>query len=247
MTKKQLIIGIGGAHSSCGKTTLACGLIKLLTEGRVFHLLNPSPSIGAIKFTKESACSSLVDDETALRETGKDTSRLYDSGARKVLWVRSTVESLDDLMPLAMGRLADCDCIIIEGNSAIEFVKPDIVIFIAGRTGEETKPSASRLSARADIIIPTDTAAVSGANICVLAGFPETLNNKGIEVIIRVMEDNARKKEIIALLQNRSESDKMTCAAARKIAEELKVSYAEVGAAADELRIKIKNCELGCF
>jgi LAO/AO transport system kinase len=31
------------------------------------------------------------------------------------------------------------------------------------------------------------------------------------------------------------------------IAEELKVSYSEVGKSANELKIKIKNCELGCF
>ena len=40
---------------------------------------------------------------------------------------------------------------------------------------------------------------------------------------------------------------KLPCAAARKIAEDLKVPYAEVGAAADELGVKIKNCQLGCF
>ncbi len=40
---------------------------------------------------------------------------------------------------------------------------------------------------------------------------------------------------------------KLPCAAARKIAEDLQVPYQEVGAAANELGIKIKNCQLGCF
>jgi len=40
---------------------------------------------------------------------------------------------------------------------------------------------------------------------------------------------------------------RITCAAARKIAEELGVGYKEVGAAADELKIKIRDCQLGCF
>lgn len=40
---------------------------------------------------------------------------------------------------------------------------------------------------------------------------------------------------------------KLTCAAARQIAEELGIPYAEVGAAADELGVRIKNCQLGCF
>ena len=40
---------------------------------------------------------------------------------------------------------------------------------------------------------------------------------------------------------------KLPCAVARKIAEDLDIPYSEVGAAADELGIKIKNCQLGCF
>ncbi|WP_028309739.1 hypothetical protein [Desulfitibacter alkalitolerans] len=40
---------------------------------------------------------------------------------------------------------------------------------------------------------------------------------------------------------------KITCAQARKLAEDLKVSYSDVGAAADELKIKIHKCQLGCF
>lgn len=40
---------------------------------------------------------------------------------------------------------------------------------------------------------------------------------------------------------------KITCAAARKIAEDLGVPYKEVGQAANELGIRIKDCQLGCF
>ena len=40
---------------------------------------------------------------------------------------------------------------------------------------------------------------------------------------------------------------KITCARLRKIAEETSVSYKAAGNIADELKIKIKNCDLGCF
>lgn len=40
---------------------------------------------------------------------------------------------------------------------------------------------------------------------------------------------------------------KIPCAVARKIAEDLGIPYSDVGAAADELGVKIKNCQLGCF
>ena len=40
---------------------------------------------------------------------------------------------------------------------------------------------------------------------------------------------------------------KITCALLRKIAEEQSVSYKLAGKTADKLKIKIKNCDLGCF
>jgi LAO/AO transport system kinase len=40
---------------------------------------------------------------------------------------------------------------------------------------------------------------------------------------------------------------KITCARLRKIAEKSNVSYKMAGRVADELQVKIKKCDLGCF
>jgi hypothetical protein len=40
---------------------------------------------------------------------------------------------------------------------------------------------------------------------------------------------------------------KITCANAFRLAEELKLSRLELGALLNELRIKIVQCQLGCF
>lgn len=40
---------------------------------------------------------------------------------------------------------------------------------------------------------------------------------------------------------------RITCALLRKIAEETAVTYKSAGKVADELKIRIKNCDLGCF
>jgi hypothetical protein len=53
--------------------------------------------------------------------------------------------------------------------------------------------------------------------------------------------------KIKELLIKKAVDGKISCPVARKIAEELSVSYKEVGRNADELRIKITGCELGCF
>lgn len=46
---------------------------------------------------------------------------------------------------------------------------------------------------------------------------------------------------------NISQGGKIDCAQAFSIARELSISPKEVGAAIDELGIKIHNCQLGCF
>ncbi len=48
-------------------------------------------------------------------------------------------------------------------------------------------------------------------------------------------------------LSKKSVEGKLTCGAARKVAEDLGVPYSAVGRAANELKIKITDCELGCF
>ncbi len=56
------------------------------------------------------------------------------------------------------------------------------------------------------------------------------------------METELKKKISESLVNG-----KLPCPVAFKIAKELKVGPSEVGAACNELRIKIADCQLGCF
>jgi hypothetical protein len=58
---------------------------------------------------------------------------------------------------------------------------------------------------------------------------------------------NAGKEFIENRLREEARDSRISCATARRLAEELNVPYREIGDAADRLGIKIKNCELGCF
>jgi len=55
------------------------------------------------------------------------------------------------------------------------------------------------------------------------------------------------KPEVLEAVRLAAKEGKLTCTQARKLAQELKVAPGVVGNAADELKIKIKSCELGCF
>jgi len=55
------------------------------------------------------------------------------------------------------------------------------------------------------------------------------------------------KKELKEEMLNKAVDGRLTCAAARGLAKKLGLTYKEIGAAADEFGIKIKDCQLGCF
>lgn len=229
--EKPIFIGIGGAYSGSGKTTKASEIIKHLITHSPFYPFTDVPKIGVIKYTKTAFYSSVIDDITVLRQENKDTRRLIDAGAELALWVQSPADKLHDVMPIAADKLSHLDIIIIEGNSAIEFLKPDIVVFIAGADEGRIKTSAHQIRKQADIIIKKDSSQCSSENMK--------------KLVQRIMM-GIKKKEIEKTLKEQA-ADGITCRDARKIAEEAGVSYRKVGKTANELKIKIKNCELGCF
>jgi hypothetical protein len=55
------------------------------------------------------------------------------------------------------------------------------------------------------------------------------------------------RDKILKEIKQKAINGKLPCHTAREIAEKLAVSYKEVGRIADDLKIKITSCELGCF
>jgi hypothetical protein len=66
----------------------------------------------------------------------------------------------------------------------------------------------------------------------------------GINKEVSVMNT---EKRILDAVQASAKEGKLTCTQARKLAEDLGVPPARVGEACNELKIKLKSCELGCF
>jgi hypothetical protein len=59
--------------------------------------------------------------------------------------------------------------------------------------------------------------------------------------------ESGKKSISQRLLQLSGDDKRISCKAARKMAEEMGVGYGEVGDCCNELKIKIVACELGCF
>lgn len=136
---RPFIIGIGGSHSKVGKTKVACKLLERLNGW------------GAIKCTKTSFYSSIIDTPEVLRQKDKDTSRLLDAGAENVLWVKSSPHEINEILEIAVEKLSGLNGIIIEGNSAVDVLKPEIVVFVS--KDQEFKKSAEKILEKADVVI----------------------------------------------------------------------------------------------
>jgi molybdopterin-guanine dinucleotide biosynthesis protein len=166
---RPITIGVGGAYSGIGKTTFAAALLRNMTapKQRSPHETVRSPlyslkTWGAIKYTRTAIHCSVTDDAQVLRHTGKDTAIMFNAGAAEVMWIQAPPEELAEVMPMVMERLSGLDGIIVEGNSAIEFLKPDIVIFLTASSRERFKPSADKILELADILVlPTGLADAS--------------------------------------------------------------------------------------
>ncbi|RJQ18635.1 MAG: hypothetical protein C4560_07015 [Nitrospiraceae bacterium] len=134
------IISVTGAHSGVGKTTL-CSI-----------LLGNLKGFGAIKFTKTPMYTTVIDDPEVIRQEGKDTAVILESGAERVVWIQSPRSGLEEALDIAMGRMTGLKGVVVEGNSPADFINPHLVIFVIGGEGE-IKPSAVKMGQRADAIV----------------------------------------------------------------------------------------------
>jgi molybdopterin-guanine dinucleotide biosynthesis protein len=144
---RPFIVGIGGPGSGSGKTSFACRLLGALKQGGGW---------GAIKYSASPIYSSITDDAGTLWQEGKDTARLLEAGAEEVLWVQSTEEDREETLELAVGRLSHLRGIVVEGNGAIEVLRPDIVIFIAVNRPQVAKDNAGKVLGNSHVAVFDD-------------------------------------------------------------------------------------------
>lgn len=222
-----LIIGVGSAKSGTGKTTFIENFIQFIKR------LNNQIVIVAVKYSKTSQSMNIIKDNEIIEESGKDTARMKKAGADYVYWIRASEEELAKVSHKLREEILNFSeddknrmIVILEGNSLVRFMHADVIIFLKGDSIEQVKPSGKAILDLADIVIEKDYV---------------------MEEIMSEIEKIEQKKLIEKLLKERSNDGKITCSEARKIAEELGIPYIEVGRMANELKIKIKKCELGCF
>jgi len=134
------IISVTGAHSGVGKTTLCAILLRTLK------------GFGAIKYTRTHLYTSVTDDAELITQKDKDTALMYSAGAEKVVWIRSPSDSLSGALDIALSKMYGLKGVVIEGNSPVKFLNPDLIIFVMAED-HKIKPSAQDIKKKAHVIV----------------------------------------------------------------------------------------------
>jgi hypothetical protein len=152
------IVVIGGHSRSVGKTSVVAGLIAAL----------PSYNWTAFKVTQfgHGRCSlngkpcqcATADHAWAITEEkdasgNSDSSRFLVAGARHSFWVRTAQGELSQAMPAIQRRLDQAENAILESNTIMKFIQPDLYLTVLDPATEDFKSSAKQFLRRADAVV----------------------------------------------------------------------------------------------
>jgi len=87
------------------------------------------------------------------RSAESDTSRFLVAGATRALWVRTEQGKLAEAMPALRKRLDPSRNVIVESNSVLKFLRPDLYLTVLDPGTEDFKTSAREFLDRASAVI----------------------------------------------------------------------------------------------
>ena len=157
---RPLIVGLSGAGSNCGKTSLVCALIKHFKSSGSVAALKVSTSTpdhrcgrtglpcSCLKFDGQMR---LLEGKEYTERPGKDTYQMAQAGADLVWWMQTTSDFSKEAATHTLKDAPDADIWIIEGGAFVREELVDIGVAVC-RYGDEPssgKPGFSEAAAKA--------------------------------------------------------------------------------------------------
>jgi hypothetical protein len=154
-----MIVVVGGNTRNIGKTTLVCDIIRAL----------PEMNWTAVKITQyghsacaheggdcgcapaDPACPYALDEQTAVDST--DTGRYLEAGARHSFWLRTRAGLLAEGLPALREVMSRAAHVVIESNSVMQFIQPDLYLAVVDRSSGDFKLSAQKALTLADLLV----------------------------------------------------------------------------------------------
>lgn len=149
---------VGGHTRNIGKTSVVAGLIAALPElqwtaFKVTQFGHGLCSANGEPCDCETDRHTLAVTEERSTTSGTDTARFLAAGAVRCFWVRSRQGQLAEAMPRVRKELAASTNAILESNSIVRFLQPDLYLAVLDSGVRDFKPSAQYVLDRADAVV----------------------------------------------------------------------------------------------
>ena len=154
------VVVVGGHSRNVGKTSVVAGLIAALRQYRWTAAKITQFGHGVCSVSAEPCECALNErehswsiDEEFDRSGMSDTSRFVLAGAEKTLWVRTKQGMLAEAMPEFRRMTGSAENLIVESNSVMKFLCPDVYLSVLDYETADFKASAQEFLDRADAVI----------------------------------------------------------------------------------------------
>ncbi len=143
-----MLIAIGSHSRRAGKSWLVCELVRSIPEARwtVVKIAGHAHGLAAGYSLEEER-------DPAGRH---DTSRYLAAGAARAFLLRYAPDRLGDAVPALRELIAAAPNTVIESNSILKYINPDLYVFVRNEDAPEFKPSAHAWAGRAGAVVRMD-------------------------------------------------------------------------------------------
>jgi hypothetical protein len=195
-----MLVVIGGHTRNIGKTSVICSVIRSTRHFDWTAIKITQYGHGVCSKDGESCGCASPDHPYALEQEHNaaartDSSRFLAAGARRSYWARTATGNLGELLPALRRIWETSGNTIVESNSILQFVKPDLYLMVLDFGVADFKESSRRYLDRADAVI-----AVSSA-VPAWTGVSESLWRD--KPILHVAPPHYFHEEMVTLVENR--------------------------------------------
>jgi hypothetical protein len=153
------VVVVGGHTRNIGKTSVVAGLIAALPEMRWTAFKITQFGHGMCSANGEPCDCETAEHTIAVSEerpggdSSTDSGRYLAAGAVRSLWVRTRQGDLSEAMPRIRKELEGAENAVIESNSILRFLRPDLYLSVLDPGVADFKESARRYLDRADAVL----------------------------------------------------------------------------------------------
>jgi molybdopterin-guanine dinucleotide biosynthesis protein len=151
------IVVVGGHTRNIGKTSVVAGLIRALPELRwtAFKITHHWHEIDVPDSAEDEPVFAMTEETDSA--SGTDSSRYLGAGAVRSFWVRTRAGRLGEAMPRLREEFTRAQAlggnVLVESNSVLEFLGPDLYLSVLDPGTADFKESAKLYLDRADALL----------------------------------------------------------------------------------------------